>query len=1261
MDMVGRPSAAFTPLYSTSTLVFPPGDAASPRSPESSNRQRYQSGGSAMDPLLTDISPVATLEALRASDVALPAADGKRQLLRESISVVSPSERAFGIKAAIASKKLREWCAELQAWPWPSARFEPPFREQRRADGTKGYDGPDGGEKAPTSVGQDAQDEYWGSLPAATVQAYDKKLGEIQDEMEGLELEELKNYVRTQHVLLPAYSSASSRGVSTDGSRPSTYNRLDSFTVMITTTIMQSLPFQSHLSSLMELWGTRGLILRRVPSFLHLLDTARDSVKTAWDIVDGDYTVGQGESSSDLSRAQAVATKQILDTQVAELGSSLDNMLDMLEGQSDRIPDAWIDSMEGLQEELQAWVVEAERVVEENELAALRSNPTSPIRATHTTDNVAAAFPTEICTTTNKPASIVAPHPASEAANHEAEDVVPSELVQTHAPTAKAFRPDSGMVISAPESTNRSGSNTCTSVGSSDPNVNTVGTSLSLARPEKLPKTVPEAAPKATHDVATKTHGETAQAEANATEQGHHTREPSASSCSCSEISSPEVMDAESIKYVTPSHSPDVSSFKPSIVSVASPAASRRSTVSEHAMRSAIATLVQRSRSGTLASTTETGSPEESDYFSHVVEKEQPIENDAEIEASDLQVRHTPPPEARVMMNEEEPPASRKPSLFASTIPTVTTPLGSHPTQKPWQADDSIVHAMREHMMDLPSPLHLPRSRSRATPSVLEPMASPTYDDLFNSVVAPLSRPTSAQGEDFDPDYIHAQLKEFPHCLNDPEEPQIDEEMAREMIADHPLYEREPAPSTKNLDGRNKSFNDQLTERISTILTSVPMPIELLAGPEHDAIDIRRSSSAPSSNKSDSISRPKSRAPRFFSRSKTLSRRDKPPTAPVITSPTLKLAPAIASKSRPHQSSQEIKLYHLYRPGKAVPIKLYIRLVGDSSERVMVRVGGGWADLAAYLQEYAAHHGGRSVSGKHDIEVKDLDMGSTRGLPDSNAGSGRKASRPSWHMGLYRGASKQSSHNGSRANSRANSPTGAVTTASGLSAATRARRHISMHNDRPTANGRRRRSGYHSEEELRSAAGGAGAESSGDEHAPRDGAVASNATYADFDDASIYDEPPLVPVRDELRPKVSYVAATTSPPTATTPMRAQSYGNGSPAGSGSEHDCRHGRSCGHGYGYDYDYDHESPRSLNLAGPGSGKARKARRALSPGRKDWVRDVMSRARTVSDGAMGPNALHLPIAGMDVQRTRSGRSGPGARRVFFRRKSSFADDSL
>ncbi|KAK0979620.1 hypothetical protein LTR91_012526 [Friedmanniomyces endolithicus] len=85
----------------------------------------------------------------------------------------------------------------------------------------------------------------------------------------------------------------------------------------------------------------------------------------------------------------------------------------------------------------------------------------------------------------------------------------------------------------------------------------------------------------------------------------------------------------------------------------------------------------------------------------------------------------------------------------------------------------------------------------------------------------------------------------------------------------------------------------------------------------------------------------------------------------------LTLAPADPSSKKSAAAAttaDEVKLYHLRQAGREEPIKLFVRLVGEG-ERVMVRVGGGWADLAEYLRQYAEHHGSRTVSGGGGVEV----------------------------------------------------------------------------------------------------------------------------------------------------------------------------------------------------------------------------------------------------------------------------------------------------
>lgn len=145
-----------------------------------------------------------------------------------------------------------------------------------------------------------------------------------------------------------------------------------------------------------------------------------------------------------------------------------------------------------------------------------------------------------------------------------------------------------------------------------------------------------------------------------------------------------------------------------------------------------------------------------------------------------------------------------------------------------------------------------------------------------------------------------------------------------------------------------KPSAEQLEARISSILTEIPARIRLASGPEPDAKEVLRpglgnfSLQAPAAHQT---------PPRF-----TRAQTSVPP-------PPLTLSPAQAKNAQTRFGGDpEIRLYHLHQAGRDAPIKLFVRLVGEAGERVMVRIGGGWADLGEYLKEYASHHGKRSVS-----------------------------------------------------------------------------------------------------------------------------------------------------------------------------------------------------------------------------------------------------------------------------------------------------------
>jgi hypothetical protein len=118
--------------------------------------------------------------------------------------------------------------------------------------------------------------------------------------------------------------------------------------------------------------------------------------------------------------------------------------------------------------------------------------------------------------------------------------------------------------------------------------------------------------------------------------------------------------------------------------------------------------------------------------------------------------------------------------------------------------------------------------------------------------------------------------------------------------------------------------------------------------------------------------------------------------APRAKNPTIRpqgrditIAPAESTPRKSRSAADiEVKLYHLTQSGRDDPIKLYIRIVGEGAgERVMVRVGGGWADLADYLRDFASHHGSRTVSESH-LEVQSISPTPTAATPNLRKASG---------------------------------------------------------------------------------------------------------------------------------------------------------------------------------------------------------------------------------------------------------------------------------
>jgi hypothetical protein len=185
-----------------------------------------------------------------------------------------------------------------------------------------------------------------------------------------------------------------------------------------------------------------------------------------------------------------------------------------------------------------------------------------------------------------------------------------------------------------------------------------------------------------------------------------------------------------------------------------------------------------------------------------------------------------------------------------------------------------------------------------------------------------------------------------------------------------------PWPPTQ-FSQKSTNSAEELERKISDILTTIPTHIRLTSGPGADAPEVK-----PTRGLATKGSRSYLRANR---------------TVSGLKSPELTLSPAknefdaITSGRKSAAATRidnDIKLYHLTQPGKEQPVKLFIRRVGENGERVMVRVGGGWADLGEYLRQYAEHHGRRTASeGKFEVlglEVNKPDSMNSPNRPESS-------------------------------------------------------------------------------------------------------------------------------------------------------------------------------------------------------------------------------------------------------------------------------------
>lgn len=317
-----------------------------------------------MDDMLSDLSPATTLEAFTSVSGTLKA----------SIEAASPTQRDFGIRAAVASKKIQEWVTELSAWPWPnksSEGFETPTAKRRKIsneslDNQRTEKEQDFRQNVPPMD----KEEYWGCLPALDVLRYESRIEEISEDMEDLNVEEIKSQVLNTHVL-PRSRAPSLSGLYVEAPSSQSYTRMDDFTAVVTATVLQALPSLSRLTALMDVWSVRLSVLRQVSPLMASMEDTVVALRSGWKAVQTQQPelVPEGASSntSVLSRQDYEIMRDVLQEKVSKLGQKLDYMLDTLEGRNDTLPETWLDRMETIEQDYGEWVVFGERKVREGE------------------------------------------------------------------------------------------------------------------------------------------------------------------------------------------------------------------------------------------------------------------------------------------------------------------------------------------------------------------------------------------------------------------------------------------------------------------------------------------------------------------------------------------------------------------------------------------------------------------------------------------------------------------------------------------------------------------------------------------------------------------------------------------------------------------------------------------------------------------------------------------------------------------------------
>jgi hypothetical protein len=878
---------------------------------------------------LRDLSPDTTLRAFTQRPLPFDT-DCDEYKIFSCIESLTAAERDLGARVAKAAQRLKSWCSEIEQWGW-SGSFEQPseeYREKRRRSLEL---------RIREHVGDaDLTDalpplEYWGSLLSVEVESHEARLDDIEEEMLKLDVEELKEHVLDMH---PAgRSRPSSAGFE---ARRQSYKPMDDFSFLITQTLLSALPAHAQLKERLNTWTARISTLREVPRYLDDLSTAQKAMRLGWNAID------PPTDTSDVAFArwkEAVDTiSNVLGNKVTDLGRRLDLMLDTLEGREDCIPDNWIDTFEGIETDYGSWALESRKKVIDFDVRRKWEKKSAVVQQ-----------PIVLREQETAPAQEIATQPITEISN--------TERAVNKGDSRSGLPHKSGALARTPASDSEDSNATA---GKPVHTANAVAQPVALNGSECRPgSTRPASLITLSPRVASP--GKAAQ---NAKLRSDVEDHGSSQSVPNSPFATPHSDSPRLVESVagTPTHS-FTPSKKPWFMTDAAPRSANDGTFNEHKGGSLPA-----SSPVTKAPETSRGSDPSAKHSTPHAQNQEPvciIDDESELEEGDTVVHND---------DEEEPEFDEGDTVVHNDLGE--SPEAAIPVQLLSQLSqdghasvdekaDEVVRFRRRpsNLADIPTIT----TNDDQDALMQEPPQTPrSRRDSEGSISSNMSFESSPPGFVEDSPSVRNATNRSVRVPR----PELNAAMAKRRLgkntADNSIVSA-PWPPTQF---SQKASVEDLERKISDILTTIPAHIRLTSGPGADAPEVQ-----PTRGLATKGSRAYLRAARSVSG---------------LKSPALTLSPAKndfdnAASGRKSaaatRTDNDIKLYHLTQPGKDQPVKLFIRRVGENGERVMVRVGGGWADLGEYLRQYAEHHGRRTASdGKFEIlglEVKNNDAATT--------------------------------------------------------------------------------------------------------------------------------------------------------------------------------------------------------------------------------------------------------------------------------------------